>query len=92
MKERLAFQVLSNVRLNRREEGIMTDRKKSKGVLVKVNNLGDNELDAALDRALDFLFGDTEDEPIKPAKTKVVKPSSPRQKTSKVSGKKSKGG
>ena len=64
---------------------------KRKGLLVKVNDLDDDELDAALDKALDILFGDAEDETLKPAKTKAVKPSGPKQKTSKVSRKKSKG-
>jgi len=68
----------------------MADKRKGKGVLVKVNDLGDDELDAALDKALDLLFGDTEDEPIKPDKTKAVKPSSDKRKTTKVVRKKSK--
>ena len=69
----------------------MADKRKGKGVLVKVNGLDDDELDATLDKALDFLFGDTEDKPIKPAKTKAVNPSSDKSKTTKVSRKKSKG-
>jgi hypothetical protein len=60
-------------------------------VLVKVNDLDDDELDAALDKALDILFGDTEDKPKKPSKSKAVNPSSDKRKTSKVSKKKSKG-
>ncbi len=66
----------------------MADKRKGKGVLVKVNDLDDDELDAALNKALDLLFGDAEDEPIKPAETKAVKSSSQKRKTRKVSRKK----
>ena len=68
---------------------MMADKRKGKGVLVKVNDL-DDELESTLDKALDILFGDAEDEPIKPAKTKAVKPSSDKRKTTKVVRKKSK--
>ncbi len=72
------------------KEVVMADKRKGKGVLVKVNDLSEDELDATLTKALDILFGDAEDEPIMPAKTKAVFPSSHKRKTPKGSRKKSK--
>jgi len=39
----------------------MADNKKNKKVLVKVSNMNEEELDKALDNALDALFGPDED-------------------------------
>lgn len=39
----------------------MPDKKKDKRVLLKVSDLDDDELDAAIDKALDILFEDVED-------------------------------
>ena len=60
----------------------MAEHKKNKMVLVKVSDLDDQELDAAIDKALDTLFGtDKEAEPIKTAKPKPGKTSTQKPKT-----------
>ena len=54
----------------------MTDKKKDKRVLLKVSDLNDDELDAAIDAALDSLFEEPEGaEPTKETKPAVRKPS-----------------
>jgi len=51
----------------------MADNKKNKKVLVKVSKMNEEELDKALDHALDALFGPDEDniKESKPATKKV---------------------
>jgi hypothetical protein len=44
----------------------MAAKKKNKLTLVKVNDLSDDQLDEAIDKALDALFGESEDQ--KPAR------------------------
>jgi hypothetical protein len=49
----------------------MADKKKHKKVLVKVSNTNDEELDKAIDTALDALFGPDEELENKPAASKT---------------------
>ena len=60
----------------------MAEHKKNKMVLVKVSDLDDQELDAAIDKVLDTLFGaDKEAIPIETAKPKPSKTSTQKPKT-----------
>ena len=65
----------------------MSDKKKNKMVLVKINDVDDAELDATIDKALDVLFG--EDKPIEVSRQKDTK-SSPKKKETLTARKKSK--
>jgi hypothetical protein len=69
----------------------MAERKKNKMVLVKVSDLNDQELDAAIDKALDTLFGvEKEAEPIRTSKPKSGKTSTQKPRTTPTRKKRSK--
>jgi len=65
----------------------MTDKKKSKKVLVKVSGLKGDELDAALDRALDALLGPEGQDEAEGTEPAVKKPSAKKTGTRSRAGK-----
>ncbi len=53
------------------KQDLKSDAKKGKHVLVKVKDMNEEQLDAAIDEALDALFGKDEEEKPAPAKKAV---------------------
>jgi len=66
----------------------MTDKENIKRVLVKVKDVAPDELDAALDQALDALLGNVADQAPQTGKTTAVHPASPKPAPVKRRGKK----
>jgi hypothetical protein len=70
------------------EDSRMTNKKKNKKVLVKVKDLNEDQLDKAIDSALDLLFGLDDQDDAKENKLSATKAQTKKIKPAKSSKKK----